>query len=1017
MKTKRLLISAVLLLISLVLVRLTEAQMVKPKTAKAKRLTASDAAPVAVSSPLIPRADSPVSPTTPVKLIFIHHSTGGNWLADPNGDQSYGGLGRALMDNNYFVSATNYGWGPDQIGSNTDIGYWWDWFRGPNHVTYTTALYNEDSQNICNPTADPPYECFGLWPRLPVTPTGENEIVMFKGCFPNAHLSGSPTDDPTTGDNPLRGQSAWIWDDDLGHEVPNPNHTVANAKGIYNDILQYFAEHQDKLFIVITGPPLASDDMSFSTDAAHAANYRAFNEWLVNDWLDSNSYTHTNVAVFDYYNVLTSNNGNPETNDAGLATGNHHRWWNNAVQHVSPVDNDFSAYAMWQDSHPTTAGQQKATAEFVPLLNVYYNRWQGGGTACTPLTGVSITGPTTGYTNTAYTFHAAPTPSGASTPITYTWDPAPDSGQRTGSAIYTWAATGTQTITLTAENCDGSGSDADTYTITIQTRGNYRVYLPLVLRDYGTAAPSCPAPLTGVTISGDTTGYTDTLYTFHAAIAPSNATTPIAYTWSPAPESGQGTASASYQWDTTGSKTVNLSASNCTAAHTATDTHVVTIQAAPSGDLIQPSDLTYLGAFRLPDMEPGTPATLTWEYSGQALTYRPDGDPGGDGDGYPGSLFGTGHNVLNYVSEIDIPAPISSTTVISLNNAETIQDLADVRGGLFDTLAEMPRVGIQYLPTQTGQTSAKLHLAWGAHHQDEGSPTHTPSHAWCDLTLSEPNTQGAWWMGATTVERLYRTNDYIFEIPSAWADAHLGGAKLATGRYRDGGWSGMGPNIFAYGPWIDDSSLVSGTILTAHELLAYSYSGGDYTLDYYHDSDDWTGGAWLTASTKSAVVFVGTKGGGDYWWYGYASPAGDGVPCVWFPSEPWEGDPACFKSSDGSSCVADFPAGSCTDYVEATKGWWSSRADAQIIFYDPADLAAVQAGTMEPYEPQPYARLDIDDHLFLDWPASTETDCGSGDQRKCRTGAVAYDRERGFLYILELFADEAKPVVHVWQVQ
>ncbi len=42
----------------------------------------------------------------PVKLIFIHHSCGENWLDDTNG-----GLGIALRDNNYFVSDTNYGWG------------------------------------------------------------------------------------------------------------------------------------------------------------------------------------------------------------------------------------------------------------------------------------------------------------------------------------------------------------------------------------------------------------------------------------------------------------------------------------------------------------------------------------------------------------------------------------------------------------------------------------------------------------------------------------------------------------------------------------------------------------------------------------------------------------------------------------------------------------------------------------------------------------------------------------------
>ena len=67
----------------------------------------------------------PNPPASPVKLIFIHHSSGENWLADDNGV-----LGRSLRENNYYVSDTNYGWGPDGIGDNTDIGHWWDWFRG-----------------------------------------------------------------------------------------------------------------------------------------------------------------------------------------------------------------------------------------------------------------------------------------------------------------------------------------------------------------------------------------------------------------------------------------------------------------------------------------------------------------------------------------------------------------------------------------------------------------------------------------------------------------------------------------------------------------------------------------------------------------------------------------------------------------------------------------------------------------------------------------------------------------------
>jgi hypothetical protein len=288
---------------------------------------------------------NPNPPNSPVKLIFIHHSTGENWLADYDG-----GLGIALRNNNYFVSDTNYGWGPDGVGDLTDIGHWWDWFRGPNRAVYLNALFWESSRH-------------SEYSRLKQDPGGQNEIVMFKSCFPNSHLDGHRDDPPALAQNPLRGQ-------DCGSEF----HTIANAKGIYNDLLAYFATRQGKLFIIITAPPLTAN----STDPASAANARAFNDWLVNNWLDN--YAYHNVAVFDFYNVLTSNGGNRNSNDADSPGGNHHRVWNSAVQHLQTTDRNTSAYAQdaW-DSHPTTAGNIKATREFVSLLNSYYHCWKGSG--------------------------------------------------------------------------------------------------------------------------------------------------------------------------------------------------------------------------------------------------------------------------------------------------------------------------------------------------------------------------------------------------------------------------------------------------------------------------------------------------------------------------------------------------------------------------------------------------------------------------------------------------------------
>ena len=290
----------------------------------------------------VPLSGETAPPDTPVRLIFIHHSTGENWLSDENG-----GLGRALRGSNWFVSDTNYGWGPDAIGDNTDIGHWWLWFRGPDSARYLDALYSEDGQN-CG------------YSRLSISPGGPNEVVVFKSCFPNSALQGAPGDPvPAISTNPLRGEGS-------GSDA----HTVADAKGIYIDLLEYFRTRQDRLFVVITAPPLA--------DPTYAANARAFNDWLVDEWLQG--YSHRNVVVFDFYNVLTTNGGDPDTDDLERETGNHHRWWQDSVQHKTNGDNDGSPNVLEYpsgDDHPSQAGNRKATAEFVPLLNRAYRIWKG----------------------------------------------------------------------------------------------------------------------------------------------------------------------------------------------------------------------------------------------------------------------------------------------------------------------------------------------------------------------------------------------------------------------------------------------------------------------------------------------------------------------------------------------------------------------------------------------------------------------------------------------------------------
>ena len=284
----------------------------------------------AMSSPFpVMQVNNPNPPAKLVKLIFIHHSTGENWLTD-----GYGDLGHPLAGYNYFVSDTNYGWGPDTIGDRTDIPNWTEWFRSENTARYMQALFSESGQN-------------SSYTRTFGDPGGENQIIMFKSCFPNSALEGSPNDPPN----------------------PDGELTVGHAKYVYNELLKYFVTRPDKLFVVVTAPPLQ--------DAAYAKNARAFNEWLLKDWLRENNYTQKNVAIFDFFTVLTG-------------ADHHHRYANGKIERTFQPGKNTSAYpSSPDDDHPSVAGSQKATKEFIPLLNVFYNRWKAAATPQAPSTGGS----------------------------------------------------------------------------------------------------------------------------------------------------------------------------------------------------------------------------------------------------------------------------------------------------------------------------------------------------------------------------------------------------------------------------------------------------------------------------------------------------------------------------------------------------------------------------------------------------------------------------------------------------
>ncbi|MFP4393956.1 MAG: PKD domain-containing protein [Anaerolineales bacterium] len=226
-----------------------------------------------------------------------------------------------------------------------------------------------------------------------------------------------------------------------------------------------------------------------------------------------------------------------------------------------------------------------------------------------PLEAVALSGPTQGYTATTYVFTGTLTPTDPTTPLALAWAPEPITGQGTLSAAYQWPAVGTYPITLTAENCGGMISATRAITISAPP-------------------PTCPAPLTDVNIIGPSAGETDTPLTFTAALTPTDATPPLTTTWAPAPLAGQGTLTATYQWDAPGAYTITLRAENCGGTSggggIVSATRAITVSAPPPTcpapladvDIVGPSagetdtPLTFTAALTPTDATP--PLTTTW---------------------------------------------------------------------------------------------------------------------------------------------------------------------------------------------------------------------------------------------------------------------------------------------------------------------------------------------------------------------------------------------------------------------
>jgi hypothetical protein len=318
-------------------------------------------------------------------------------------------------------------------------------------------------------------------------------------------------------------------------------------------------------------------------------------------------------------------------------------------------------------------------------------------------------------------------------------------------------------------------------------------------------------------------------------------------------------------------------------------------------NLIQLSDLQYLGAFRVPP---------SIEYGGTALAYNP---------GSPGSLFITCLDTSGQVAEISIPTP-KNGSISSLNSASLLQSCKDPTTGATQGLGGSGSSKIGGMMVYGGKLYTSVYVFYDA----SGS-----QNAWLyvksNTNLSQSNASGAYKVGSNAPNVGF-LDGWIAPVPSEW-QAALGG-PVASGNCclsiitR----TSYGPAAFAWDP--AELTNVS-TPVSATSLLYYPSSNhtlGDWngpapnntTIFWNNSGTGYRGGGILLNGTRSALFF-GSQGG-----------------------------TFCYGTGGSSG-------GDCYDPVDSNKGTHGYPYHFQIMAYDLNNLAAVAAGTKPPYSVLPYA--------------------------------------------------------------
>lgn len=188
-------------------------------------------------------------------VIFLHHSVGRNLI-------NQGEVRERLTEVGFQFWDHDYNWEGLTRPDGTLAGY-----------SYGIPDDNTDPDGLARLFAQRVYP----WPLNALSGLMQHEVIAFKSCFPVSDI---------TSDEQLEGYKAH-----------------------YLSIRQVMDQYREKVFIVVTPPPLNPA----ATDAQTAARARAFAEWLKSDEFLTG---HPNVFTFDLFGLLAE--GDPAAPDFNM---------------------------------------------------------------------------------------------------------------------------------------------------------------------------------------------------------------------------------------------------------------------------------------------------------------------------------------------------------------------------------------------------------------------------------------------------------------------------------------------------------------------------------------------------------------------------------------------------------------------------------------------------------------------------------------------------------------------------